>query len=146
MASKADDKKRQSKKKQSPLQAAFLAAYSGCGRISRAAAVAKICRDDHYRWLKEDSHYLALFEEARKKAIGFLEDVAVKRATRGWLEPVFYQGQATGVVRKFSDNLLMFTLKGNCPEKYRERSDIHHSGELTLQVTLNTNGQGKCPK
>lgn len=125
------------------LQAAFLAAYSGCGRISRAAKVAKVCRDDHYRWMKGDPTYPKRFEAARQKAIGFLEDVAIQRATEGWLEPVFYKGEETGAVRKFSDLLLIFTLKGNHPEKYRERIDNRLSGEVTQVVKIITSGEGK---
>lgn len=125
------------------LQAAFLAAFSGCGRVSRAAEIAEICRDDHYRWMKDDPTYPERFEATRQKAIGFLEDVAIKRATEGWLEPVFYKGEETGTVRKFSDLLLIFTLKGNAPEKYRERFDTRHSGEVSQVVKIFTSGEGK---
>jgi hypothetical protein len=124
-------------------QAAFLAAFSGCGRINRAAEISKIHRDQHYDWLKKDKTYSARFEDAKKKAIGFLEDVAVKRATEGWDEPVFYKGEETGCVRKFSDLLLIFTLKGVAPEKYRERVDNRHSGDMTQTIKIITSGEGK---
>lgn len=139
-------KKREPKKRprfNEVLQAAFLAAYSGCGRVSRSAEIAKIAHDDHYRWIKDDPTYPPRFEIARQKAITFLEDVAVQRATEGWLEPVFYQGEECGTVRKFSDTLLIFTLKGNAPEKYRERTDTKHSGEVSQTIKIITSGEGK---
>ncbi len=37
------------------------------------------------------------------------------------LEPVFYKGKAIAAVRKFSDTLLIFMLKGAKPEKYRDK-------------------------
>ena len=125
------------------IQAAFLAAFSGCGMVKRAAEIAKIGRDDHYRWMRDDKTYPPRFEEARSKAITFLEDIAVERATQGWLEPVFYQGSECGTVRKFSDTLLIFTLKGNAPEKYRERFDNRHSGDMTQTIKIITSGDGK---
>ena len=39
-------------------------------------------------------------------------------------EPVFYQGQVVGHIRKYSDNLLMFLLKAHWPEKFRENVSI----------------------
>ncbi len=37
----------------------------------------------------------------------------------GW-----YKGVAGGTVRRYSDNLLMFLLKGARPEQYRERYEV----------------------
>jgi hypothetical protein len=55
----------------------------------------------------------------KEEAIGGLEDEAVRRAYEGWLKPVFYQGRQCGAVRRYSDKLLMFLLKGWRPERYR---------------------------
>ena len=50
-----------------------------------------------------------------------------RRAVEGVEEPVgWYKGEAGGVVRKYSDTLLIFLLKGRKPEMYRERYE--HSG------------------
>jgi hypothetical protein len=51
-----------------------------------------------------------------------LEDEAKRRAHDGIDEPVFYQGEKCGVVRKYSDNLLIFMLKARRREKFSERS------------------------
>ncbi len=62
---------------------------------------------------------------ADKAAADLLESEAYKRAVHGWNEPVgWYMGQAGGMVRKYSDVLLIFLLKGIRPDKYRERVEL----------------------
>jgi hypothetical protein len=144
------------KKKRVPnRRAAFLAAYAVCGQITAAAKAAKIERDMHYRWLKEDADYPALFEDARMKAVQALEDEAVRRATEGVFEPNQYQGQFVypikgyalnletnkpdydrpifgkkplGVIKK-SDRLLEFLLRAGKPEKFRDRGTVELTGK-----------------
>jgi hypothetical protein len=53
---------------------------------------------------------------------------------------VFYQGQQFATVRKYSDTLLIFLLKGRKPERYRER--VEHSGRLTLEQIIAASRQG----
>ena len=125
----------------------FLRCYAETGSVTGAAAAARIHRSTHYRRLKSDPTYQAAFEAAGEVAIGVLEDEALRRAVEGVPEPVTYQGQfsylpkldeADNVVldpegrpirgklvsiRRYSDSLLMFLLRGARPEKYRER---HH--------------------
>jgi hypothetical protein len=48
-----------------------------------------------------------------------LEDEAVRRAYEGVERPVFQGGKQVGVVREYSDTLLIFLLKALRPEKYR---------------------------
>jgi len=62
-----------------------------------------------------------------------LEDEAIRRGKDGIEEPVFYQGEVCGHVRKFSDVLLMFALKANRPEKFRDNASFNLTGSLTLE-------------
>ena len=100
----------------------FLKAFSETGNICKAADIAHINRERHYTWLKCDPDYPKLFDAAEVKAGDTLEAEAVRRAYEGIDEPVFYRGEACGTVRKYSDTLLIFLLKGAKPEKYKERS------------------------
>ena len=111
-----------------PKKAAFLAAYAECGIVSKACKLAEVGRATHYVWINEDDEYKTAFEEAHRIAIEAMECEARRRAMEGWLEPVFYQGEECGYVRKFSDTLLIFMMKGAMPEKYRER--FEHSGTI----------------
>jgi hypothetical protein len=52
---------------------------------------------------------------------------------------VFYQGIQTATVRKYSDTLLIFLLKGRKPERYRER--VEHSGKVSLEQIIATSWQ-----
>ena len=109
-------------------RAAFLAAYRGTGNILLACQAAQISRSSHYRWLQEPD-YAQEFEQAKKDAVDVLEAEARRRAVEGYMEPVgWYKGQAGGTVRRYSDALLIFLLKGAAPEKYRERVEV--SGAL----------------
>src|ERR1017187_220053 len=135
-------------------QSAFLAAFGISGRVSKAAKASGQERDLHYRWLKEDPDYPALFAEAKARAVQAWEDEAVKRATEGVFEanshqgafvyPIkgFHKNPETGLpdpdrpiygktpygVTKLSDRLLEFLLRGAKPETYREQRTVEITG------------------
>lgn len=111
-------------------KAAMLAAYAELGNVSKAAEAAEIGRTTHYDWLDADPEYKARFQEAHRLATERLEEEARRRAVDGWVEPVFYKGERVGGIRKYSDTLLIFLLKGNNPEKFRER--VEHSGVVGM--------------
>ncbi len=111
-----------------PKKRAFLAAFRETASVSRAATMAGIRRGTHYDWLKDEA-YAASFRIAQERAIQSLEDEAVRRAYEGIEEPVFQAGRQVGVVRKYSDTLLIFLLKGLRPQKYKDRIAAEHSGE-----------------
>jgi hypothetical protein len=62
-------------------------------------------------------------DRAQEIANDLAEDELVRRATEGVVEPVFQGGHLVGGIRRLSDQLLMFYLKANKPEKYREKLD-----------------------
>lgn len=140
-------------------QTAFLAAFVTTASVTKAAKAAKVDRALHYRWLDEDPAYAKQFDAAKEQAAQVLEDEAIRRAYEGIEEPLVYQGQftykekynpATGktekygkplAIRKYSDGLLQFLLKGFRPEKYRDRASVEHSapggGPIQLDVESN---------
>ena len=67
-----------------------------------------------------------------------LEDEVRRRAFDGIEEPVFYQGVATDVVRKYSNTLAVFLLKGAKPEKYKDR--VEHTGDPNAPVSVDVRG------
>lgn len=105
-----------------PKKRAFLAAYSECGTITRAAEIAGIERKTHYDWLKADAVYAKACDAAYEQAAERLEEEARRRAVEGVQKPVFYKGEKCGVVQEYSDTLLIFLLKGAKPDKYAERT------------------------
>jgi hypothetical protein len=118
----------------------FLAAYAETGTITAAAKLANISRHTHYDWMKADEEYRVAFADAEEKAIDALEQEARRRAIVGTEEPVYHQGKVVGMIRKYSDTLLIFLLKGNRPGKYRERYEISGSEDAPLRVISGSNG------
>ncbi len=117
-------------------RAAFLETLAECGNVSEACKVAVVSRDCVYRLRKADKEFAAQWENAIDIACDGLELEARRRAKEGWLEPVHWQGMPCSVVRKYSDTLLIFLLKGANPEKYRERFDVAARQRVETEATI----------
>lgn len=100
-------------------QGRFAAAFAVKGNISQAAEVAEVHRQRHYDWMKSDPDYPAMFLDAGRQYVESLEAEATRRAREGWDEPVYQQGRQVGTVRKHSDQLLMFLMRGH-DSKYKD--------------------------
>lgn len=124
----ARNTRRTSKKDQ--WQAAFLAELSATGNVSDSAKAAQVSRVFVYEQRRADEAFAAAWADALDQAADVMEREALRRAIEGWDEPVFGsmgQGQGSGqigAVRKYSDTLLIFLLKGARPEKYRDRHEV----------------------
>jgi hypothetical protein len=109
----------------SPQQRAFLAAFRKTGNVRLACEAAKVGRSSHYRWLKQDAAYREAFAVAKEEVADLLEAEAFRRAVHGWDEPVgWYKGKAGGVMRRYSDTLLIVLLKALRPNRYKERVEM----------------------
>jgi hypothetical protein len=140
-ARKAARKKRQLGSLRHPKKRAFLAALRHTGNVSEAARAARCDRDCYYLWRRDDEAFRVAAESAMEEASDRLEQEARRRAETGVLEPVFHGGKKVGSIRRYSDTLLIFLLKGARPEKFRDR--MEHSGPgggplvaPTLSVTV----------
>jgi hypothetical protein len=109
-----------------------------------AADAVGIASARHYEWLRDDPDYKERFEAADKLALDRMLSEARRRGLDGWEEPVVYQGQLCYpvgkdgkpskqplTIRKYSDNLLMFIIKGKLPE-FRDswKAELKHSGSI----------------
>lgn len=127
-------------------QVLFLAAFAEVGTITHAALAAGVDRQTHYNWLEADEAYAKAFVDAEGMAADTLEHEARRRACDGVDEPVFYEGKKVATVRKYSDTLLIFLLKGARPEKFRDRHELSGPGGKPLpagqvHVYLPSNGR-----
>lgn len=75
----------------------------------------KLSRSTYWEWRKNDPAFEEALDQAYKDGTEVLIQEAKRRAFKGWLEPVHYQGERTGVVRKFDSTLLMFLIKQRDP-------------------------------
>lgn len=109
-----------------PRKRAWLIAYALCGskvRASRAAGVSDVTIYTQ-QW-RGDTVFQAAMKRAEAMAVDVMEDEAHRRAVEGWVEPTgWYKGKPGGLVRRFSDVLLIFKLKGAVPEKYKDRVEM----------------------
>lgn len=85
---------------------------------SHAARKAHISRTTLNEWRAADPDFARAVEQARHDGMEALEDRAVDRAY------------------KESDTLMIFLLKGWRPDRYRERTDVNVSGNVTASVTV----------
>lgn len=122
-------------------QRAFLAAYAELANITDAAKAAQVARSMHYVWLQKSEEYAEAFRHAEAEAIDALEKEARRRALHGVNEPVFYQGEECGAVRKYSDTLLIFLLKGARPDTYRENFKAELTGPNGGPVVVRLEGE-----
>lgn len=99
----------------------FFEQLAKSGNIGKALEVVAISRIELYRRETQDPEFKKIFEEARSLGISAMEDEAQRRAVDGVSEPIFFQGLQIATVQKFSDQLLMFLLRGRKPEVFKER-------------------------
>ena len=104
------------------------------GNVTKALDQSTYCRTAFYEWKKEDPEFAKRVDDAIEKGVDALESEAVRRARDGVDEPVYYQGSKCGVVRKYSDTLLIFLLKGKRPDTYRERLGIDFAKATPQQI------------
>lgn len=109
----------------------FLAAIiQTAGNISEACEAAQISRRAAYDWREADAEFKQAWDDAVEVTTEALEQEVYRRAHEGCDEPVFYKGEMCGEIKKYSDTLAMFILKGRRPEKYRENIKQEISGEV----------------
>lgn len=116
------DKRTTKKKKQE-----FLAKLEITASITRACNLSKVPRRTVYTWIDIDPDFVVALEESKRIAIDALQDEAVRRAFEGTVKPVYQGGKKVGKIREYSDTLMVLLLKGNMPDKYKER----FAGELS---------------
>lgn len=109
-------------------RAKFLAHLAQYGFVTRAAKAAGIHRDTARDTYDNDPAFHKAWDAALAEYTERLEAEADRRAYKGTLRPVFHKGQKCGVIREFSDTLLIFRLKALKPEVYAERSKHELAG------------------
>jgi len=112
----------------------FLEVYSRSGNKREAAKATGVSLRQHYYWMDRDPEYAEAFQMAKEEATEVLEREAFRRGVEGWEEPVFYRGEEVGKITRYSDQLLVVLLKGNKPEKYKDR--VEHTGESKSYMNI----------
>ena len=90
-------------------------------------------------WKKEDPAFMIACEEIANVFIDAAEEELLHRA-RGYQTAIIFQGKAHGFFTEHSDLCLMFWLKANKPDKYRE-SKVDTS--ITNEVNIGDNSKAQ---
>lgn len=128
----------------------FIKALGNSGNVTIACKAAVIDRVTAYTKRKADPEFRDRWRVALNEAAELLEAEARRRAEHGVDEPVIHQGQLMGswvnakgevvtkdapgakliplTIKKYSDTLLIFLMKGAKPQKYRDNAKIEHTG------------------
>jgi hypothetical protein len=107
----------------------FLERLREHANVSRAADAAGISRKTVYKERNDSVTFAHDWDDALEEGLDYLEEEARRRAYEGVNEPVYYKGEDVGAVRKYSDTLMIFLLKGGRPERYAERSKREVTGK-----------------
>lgn len=110
------------------MQNRLLEQFEKTGQLLHSLDTCKVPRTSHYDWLKTDPVYAERFANAKQRICDIMEEEAKRRAIQGTKKPVFHKGEIVGHINEYSDLLLIFLMKANMPEKYRERLEHSHSG------------------
>jgi hypothetical protein len=115
----------------------FLAAYVKCARIGLAATAAKVNRESHRGWMRENEAYRRALQEEQEEIGSLVEDALVTRAVYGTKQLVLHQGEPVEVNGRllyrtaYSDSLLTLLIRKLKPE-YRERVSSEISGTIDI--------------
>lgn len=126
---------------------AFIAAYGETGNINKACEAAGCTYKQYRYWSKRYPLFREMLEEAEYEAGDMLEAEAVRRAKEGVRRPVLYRGKQVMLPKldangkptgrkeplyevEYSDQMLMFLLRGFKPKKYGPKSMMDTTGGL----------------
>ena len=112
----------------------FLTVLATTGNVSEAVRLAGLGRRSVYDRKERDPEFAQAWHEALQVSYDAVEHAVRNRAVEGWLEPVFYQGEIVGHVRRFNDENARFLLKAKRPQEFRERMEI--SGQVDVATTI----------
>lgn len=116
-------------------RALFLTELAARGNITDACAVAQIGRRTVYEWKAADPAFAADWDTAVNTAVDSAEREAWRRAIEGIDKPLIGrvgkdQDGVVTVIKEYSDAILLRILSAHRPEKWREKSQIEHTGEV----------------
>ena len=102
----------------------FLEALAAGWSVRHAATLTTHAFQRWYELRAANEEFAEAWAQAVEQGTQMLEDEARRRAVDGVDEPVFQKGEMVGHVRRYSDNLLMFLLRGRRPAVYRESAAV----------------------
>ncbi len=114
---------------------AFLAALAATGgRVGEAAKAVGFTDTSYLRKCRrEDEDFAEAWDHAMEAGTDKLVDEAVRRAVDGTHDPIYYKGEVCGYKLNYSDTMLMFLIRGQRPDTYRENA---RGGEINMNFGI----------
>ena len=103
----------------------FVELLAESGKPTDCAKAVGLTTPKHlYKMRSEDPDFAEKWDLAIRVHVARMEEEADRRGMEGIMEPVYYKGEVVGHKRNFSDQLLMFRMKGEAPEKYAQNLKV----------------------
>ena len=90
---------------------------------------------------KADPEFDARVKEAINEGYDMLEEEARRRAVDGVRKPVYYKGMKVGNIKEYSDQLLMFLLRGYKPKRFNPGVKVSMGDDKKVSMTFNFGGE-----
>jgi hypothetical protein len=84
-----------------------------------ALRAARVCYNTFRAHERNDPEFALQVRQAEEQGAQLLHDVCWKRVTEGDLEPVYWQGQIVGHIRRFDTRLQIAFLRAYMPERFK---------------------------
>lgn len=97
-------------------------------------------RTTFYSAKEADPEFAKAVNAAKEDGYDMMEAEAHSRAVNGWQEPVWYQGEEVGEVRRYSDSLLKFLLTHCKPKKFNPGVKVSLGDGETVKFVFNVGG------
>ena len=120
----------------------LLEQLSRTGNLSASAASVGVTRFAVYKAIERDQDFGERIALAREKACNVLENEMYRRGVEGYDEPIFYQGEEVGSVRRYSDKLLQLLARANMGDRYSEKQNV----TIDTNVTVEHSAKGKLAR
>ncbi len=102
-------------------QSKFLELLAQTGKVAASARAVGFASTAYLQKLRrDDEDFAEAWGQSVEAAGDVLEEEAIRRANEGTVEEIYYKGEVVGQKLLYSDQLLMFLLRGNRPEKYNQ--------------------------
>jgi hypothetical protein len=97
----------------------FLSALAASCSFTFAAGAAGIAYNTFRLHQRNDPEFARQVAEAEEQAVDLLHARCIKAVIEGQLEPVYFQGEIVGHIRKFDSRLAIELLRAHMPDKFK---------------------------
>jgi hypothetical protein len=114
----------------------FLEAFGSPMTVKAAMQVAGVTKATLYEARKNDEEFAAAWLEVEEDVTQRAEAELFRRGVTGVVKPVVSAGKYVTDVTEYSDTCLVQLLRARRPERYRERHEHNHSGQIDGKVAV----------